>query len=105
MSTERLFADLLQELCDGKKTGALYVRIAEASEDLYRIFFVNGDIFHIRYGSAAGKDCLDIIEFYTLQGATYFEGVQPPVTERADMPGTKDIISLFRRLNKKITVK
>jgi hypothetical protein len=105
MSTERLFADILQELCDGKKTGALYVRIAEASEDLYRIFFVNGDIFHIRYGSAAGKDCLDIIEFYNLQGATYFEGVQPPVTERANIPETKEIISLFRRLNKKITAK
>lgn len=105
MSTERLFADVLQELHDEKKSGALYVRIAEASEDLYRIFFVKGDIFHIRYGSAAGKDCLDIIEFYTLQGATYFEGVQPPVTERTDMPGTKDIISLFRRFNKKIKMK
>ena len=48
MQTELDFADILQELYDAKKTGALYVRILETSEDLYRMFFKNGNICHVR---------------------------------------------------------
>jgi hypothetical protein len=33
MQTELYFADILQEIYDAKKTGALYVRIVETSED------------------------------------------------------------------------
>jgi hypothetical protein len=104
MPTERLFADILQELSDEKKTGALYVRIVETSEDLYRIFFRNGDIIHIRYGSAAGKDCLDIFEYYNLAGATYFDGINAPAVTASDLPDTKQIISMMRGLNKKVSV-
>jgi hypothetical protein len=104
MPTERFFADILQELSDAKKTGALYVRIVETSEDLYRIFFRNGDICYIRYGSAVGKDCLDIFEYYNLADVTYFDGINAPVVTASDLPETKQIISMMRDLNKKVTV-
>jgi hypothetical protein len=105
MPTERFFADILQELYDAKKTGALYVRIVETSEDLYRIFFKNGDIRHIRYGSAVGKDCLDILEFYNLAGATFFDGINAPEGVVSDLPETKQIISMMRGFSKKVTLR
>jgi hypothetical protein len=55
MPTELDFADILQEFYDTKKTGALYVRIVETSEDLYRLFFKDGKICHVRYGSARAR--------------------------------------------------
>jgi hypothetical protein len=41
MAQVKLFADLLQELRSGKKNGALYISIAEKSEDMAR-FRKNG---------------------------------------------------------------
>ena len=103
MQTELAFADILQELYDAKKTGALYVRIVETSEDLYRMFFKNGNICHVRYGSAVGRDCLDILEYYTLAGATFFDGINAP-TLTSDLPDTEQIISMMRGFNKKVTM-
>jgi len=106
MAAEKLFADLIKDIYDGKKSGALYVSTVETSEDLFRLYFKNGEIYHMRYGSASGSDCLDIVEYYTLHSATFFEGVRAP--ERIptmDLPPTKIIIALLRGLNKKVKIR
>jgi hypothetical protein len=106
MAAEKLFADLIQGIYEEKKTGALYVSTVEASEDLFRLYFKNGDIYHMRYGSASGSDCLDIVEYYTLHSATFFEGVRAP--ERIpsmNLPPTKIIIALLRGFNKKVKIR
>src|SRR5512144_1924920 len=105
MKTEFDLADILQELSETKKTGALYIRVLETSEDLYRIFFKNGNICHIRYGSAVGKDCLDILEYYNLVGAPFFDGINAPDRPASDLPDTEQIISMIRGLNKKVTMR
>lgn len=105
MKTELYFADILQELHDARRTGALYVRILETSEDLYRMFFKNGNICHIRYGSAVGRDCIDILEYYNLVGATYFDGMNAPYDATSELPDTEQIISAIRSFNKKVSMK
>lgn len=106
MAEEKLFADVIQGIYEGKKSGALYVSTVETSEDLFRIYFKNGEIYHMRYGSASGSDCLDIIEYYTLHSATFFEGIQAP--ERIpsmNLPPTKITIALLRGLDKKVKIR
>lgn len=94
MARERAFSEVLEELHEGRRTGALYVTIEETSEDLFRIYFEKGEIVFVRYGSAQGRDCLDIIEFYTLASASWFEGVAPPGGQRsADLPATAELIA------------
>ena len=80
-----------------RKTGALYVSIAEISEDMVRFYFRNGEIYHLRYGSAIGKDCLDIIEFYTLGSASFYEGFVAPDKPAKNLPKTDDIIAQLSR--------
>lgn len=105
MQTELYFADILKELYDAKKTGALYVRILETSENLYRMFFKKGNICHIRHGSAVGKDYLGILKHYNLVGATFFDGINAPGHTAADLPDTEQIISMMRGFNKKVTMR
>ena len=62
-------------------------------EYLYR----DGEIYHLRYGTAIGNDCLDILEFYTLGSASFFEGFTAPDKPAADMPKTDDIITRLSR--------
>ena len=97
MAPVKQFADLLQELQNGKKSGALYISIAEKSEDMARFYFRNGDLYHVRYGTAIGNDCLDILEFYTMNSASFYDGIAAPDTPARDLPATTDIIARFRK--------
>jgi hypothetical protein len=93
MARDILFADLLRELQRDRKAGALYVSIVEASEDNVRFYFRDGEIYYLRYGTAIGNDCLDILEFYTLGSASFFEGFEAPGKTVGDIPKTDDIIA------------
>ncbi len=97
MAQVKLFADLLQELRSGRKNGALYISIAEKSEDMARFYFRNGELYHVRYGTAIGNDCLDIMEFYTMNSASFYEGITAPDTPAKDLPATDAVIARFRK--------
>jgi hypothetical protein len=101
---ERTFDAVLKELHQGKKTGGLYIDMVEQSEDMLRVFFENGEISFIRYGSAVGNDVLDIIEYYNLYSATFFEGVTAPGKPVRNLPPTQAIIGRIESLHKKVKV-
>jgi len=105
MAEERYFADIIQDYLNERKSGALYVSAVETSEDLVRMYFKDGQIYHLRYGTAIGKDCLDILEFYNLYSAIFFEGIKAPVKPAEDLPSTKEIMSKIRQMDKKVKVK
>ncbi len=105
MADERMLGDVMKELQTAKKSGALYVSVVETSEDLVRIYFENGKIYHLRYGTAIGNDCLDILEFYNLYSATFFDGIKAPDKPATDLPGTDMIISKIMGFNKKVKVR
>ncbi len=105
MAEERVLGDMVKEICAAKKSGALYVDIVETSEDMFKIYFDNGKIYHIRYGSAIGNDCLEILEFYNLYSATFFEGIKAPGTPAKDLPSTDVIVAKFSSLNKKVKIR
>ena len=105
MAQERMFTDVIRELAEHKKSGALYVSVIETSEDLIRIYFEKGEIYHLRYGSAIGVDCLVILEYYNLYSATFFEGIKAPDTPAKNLPKTNAIIAKLSRFDKKVKVR
>lgn len=105
MATERLFADIVQEFLDAKKNGALYISVVEISEDLIRMYFKDGKIYHIRYGTAIGNDVLEVLEYYNLYGATFFEGITAPDKPATDLRPTNEIVEKIRQTGKKIKEK
>lgn len=104
MARDRFFSDVMQELRDGKKSGALFVGVRESSEDLIRIFFKNGEIYYLSYGSAIGQDCIDIIEFYTWQNATFFDGLTAPADTVASKFPTDKFIAMMKTTHKKVRI-
>ena len=102
--TERTFDTVLRELHRGKKTGGLYIDMVEQSEDMLKVFFENGEISFIRYGSAVGNDVLDILEYYNLYSATFYEGITAPGKPVRDLPPTLSIINRIESFHKKIKV-
>lgn len=104
MEKEQSFIEVIQDILTARKNGALYVNIVETSEDLLRMYFKDGQIYHCRYGTAIGNDCLDILEYYNLYSATFFEGIKAPDKPPADTPSTKEILTKIGQMNKKVKV-
>ena len=105
VAQERLLSDVMKDIHRERKSGALYLSMVETSEDLFRVYFEQGNIYHLRYGSASGRDCLDILEYYTIHSATYFDGIRAPGSPQTDLPPTAEIIERFTRMNKTIKIR
>jgi hypothetical protein len=101
MAVLTMFADVLQEHHTGKKTGALFVSVAEASENLIRFYFQEGTIYSISFGTARDRECLDIIDCYNLGKAVYFDGMKIASSSR-NLPETPEIIAAIRAAGKQV---
>lgn len=101
MATERLFADVLQECHDAKKTGALFVSVTAESENLIRFYFKDGEIIHLNYGPINDRECLDILDCYDLNKAVFFSSHKAPVTA-SNLPKTMSIIASIKKSGKKV---
>lgn len=104
MAKIRDFADMLKEFHEARKSGQLFVKVVESSEDLIRIYLKNGEIYYVSYGSAIGQDALDIIEYYTFDTATFVEGSAAPAGTAASKFQTEKFISLMRKADKSVRV-
>jgi hypothetical protein len=104
MAKDRLLADVLRDLHDGKKTGQLFVNVLQSSEDLIRIYIKSGEIHYFSYGSAIGQDAMDIVEYYTFANATFLEGSMAPAGTAVSRLSTLKFIDMMRKADKKVRV-
>lgn len=104
MPRDRFFAEVLEELQAAKKTGAYFINVKESSEDLIRIYIKTGELYALTYGSAVGQDAMDIIEYYSLQNATFFDGLAAPAGIVPLKVPMKKFIEMMRKAHKKVRV-
>lgn len=101
MAISKRFSDLLKDCQAGKRTGAVVVTVAEASDNLIRFYFHEGRIASISYGTAKDRDCLDIFDCYTPGKATYLDGMKAP-SFSTSLPETNEIIERIERTGKQV---
>lgn len=101
MAVLKEFADVLSEYHAARKNGALFVSVAAQSENLIRFYFKEGRVYHLSYGSAADRDCLDILDCYDLNKAVYFEGMKSAGSSPG-LPATEDLIAMIRKKGKRV---
>ncbi|MEK6697517.1 MAG: hypothetical protein AABZ10_00600 [Nitrospirota bacterium] len=101
---EKVLADVLQECHEKKKTGALYISVIAASENLVRFYFKDGEIYHLTYGPVKDRECLDILDCYDFGRIIFFTGLKAPDAAALDLPPTPAIIASLRTKAKKVQV-
>ena len=84
-------------------TGALFVTVAEASENLIRFYFNDGNIYSMSYGQAKDKECIEILDCYDLGKVVYFDGLKAP-SPSPGLPSTGEITALVRKSGKQVQV-
>ncbi len=103
MAIVKLFADVLEEYHQNKKTGAMFVEIAGKSENLVRFFFKDGNLCSLSFGPAKDRECIDILDCYEFQKVVLFDGMKSP-TVCDNLPPIKDIIEKMRACGKKVEI-
>lgn len=101
MALLKAFADVLQEYRDAKKSGALFVSVAAASENLVRFYLKDGEVCYVSFGPLKDRECYDVLDCYDFGKAVYFDGMKPPAIS-ADLPKTEEMIEKFRKLGKQV---
>lgn len=103
MAVIKLFADVVEEYHQNKKTGAMFVSIAGKSENLVRFFFKDGDICNLSFGPVRDRECIDILDCYDFEKVVLFDGMKAPsVCE--NLPTTREIIDKMRACGKKVEI-
>jgi len=99
---ETLFADVLQELHESRKTGALFVSVVQSKEYLVRFWFEGGEIRRLSYGPLRGKACMELLDCYDFGKAIFYEGMKTTLNTDRQMPRTPGIIVDIRNTGKTI---
>lgn len=97
-----LFADVLQEFCAKKKTGALFMVVLQNVDHMVRVYFESGEILHLSCGPLKGKECLEQFARYDFGMAVFLTGMKPPRVPESDLPMTSRVISMVKSTGKTI---
>lgn len=97
MARDRFFFDVLKELHDARLTGAYFITTKESSEDLFKIYIKDGELVAVTYGSAAGQDAIEILEYYRLQNGTFFKDFAMPANTMPLKFPMKKFIDMMRK--------
>lgn len=103
MAVVKLFADVLEEYHQNKKTGAIFVEIAGKSENLIRFYFKDGNLCNLSFGPMKDRECIDVLDCYDFQKVVLFEGMKAP-SVCANLPPTGEIIEKMRACGKKVEI-
>jgi hypothetical protein len=97
-----LFADVLQELHEDRKTGALFVTVVQSTQYLVRFWFENGEIRRLSYGPLRGGECMELLDCYDFGNAIFYDGMKTPFGADRQIPRTPGFISDLRKTGKTI---
>ena len=103
MAVVKLFADVLEEYHQSKKTGAIFVEIAGKSENLIRFYFKDGNLCNLSFGPMKDRECIDVLDCYDFQKVVLFDGMKAP-SVCTNLPPTGEIIEKMRACGKKVEI-
>ena len=87
---EKNLGEVIEEISAEGKTGILSISVKN-DNCLFKVFFRNGNIYHITHGTCRDSECLYKIPALDMDAGFFMSGAQVEI-KNADMPVTQDII-------------
>jgi hypothetical protein len=91
-------ADIATNLHQGKRTGLLTLRVVQ-SNSLFKMFFREGQVYHISYGAAKGAECLSNIDALEFSDYSFIADIKLDIPG-GSLPTTPDIIKHLQVVDK-----
>ncbi len=93
-------ADIVTHLHQGRKTGLLTLRVVQSS-NLFKMFFREGNIYHISYGNIKGAECLTNIDALDFSDYSFITDIKLDISG-GGLPATPEIIKLLQMVEKMV---
>lgn len=90
-------SDLIADINRTRKTGLLSINI-RGSTNLFKMFFKEGEIYHIAYGNYKGHECLSNLDTLDFSEYSFISDIKLDL--KSDIPPTAQIIQLFKVIGK-----
>lgn len=94
-------ADIIEKLHKEKKTGMLNIAMT-SDKMLFKIYFKNGEIYHISYGFKKGMESLKSIFDKELSVGNFIPDVALDLISN-DLPKTREIIEFLKNTNLRLS--
>jgi hypothetical protein len=91
-------SDVATDVHQKKKTGLLSVSV-KGSNSLFKIFFRNGDIYHISHGTSKGNDCLAGLAQLEFSDCTFVPDIRLEING-ANLPPTGAVLRSLQGVSK-----
>lgn len=94
---------VVSDLSQKKKTGMLSVMV-KVTNQLFKIYFADGVIYHLFYGDRRNSDCFIDFEKIEFSDCFFFSGAKANSSERINIP-TSEIIRRIKAAKKSVVCK
>lgn len=94
---------VISDFSQKKKTGMLSVMV-KVTNQLFKIYFADGEIYHLFYGDRRNAECFIDFEKIEFSDCFFFSGAKANTNERINLP-TSEIIRRIKAANKSVVCK
>ncbi len=94
---------VVSDISQKKKTGMLSVMV-KVSNQLFKIYFADGEIYHLFYGNRKNSDCFSDLDKIEFSDCFFFSGAKSNTSEKINIP-TSEIIRRLKDSNKAVVCK
>ena len=97
---EKNLGEVIEEISAEGKTGILSISVKN-DNCLFKVFFRNGNVYHITHGTCRDSECLYKIPALDMDAGFFMSGAQVDI-KTVDIPGTQDIIKEAKNSQKMV---
>jgi hypothetical protein len=95
-------SDLITDINRTRKTGLLSINI-RGSSNLFKMFFKEGETYHIAFGNYKGSECLSNLDTLDFSEYSFISDIKLDL--KSDIPPTAQIVQLFKVIGKVVEEK
>jgi hypothetical protein len=88
-------SEVVADINRGKKTGILSIAIQGDDKNLFKIFFKDGDVYHLTCGAQKDSDCLGQCDTLDFLSCSFLPNAKSDAARSANLPVTSEIIRLL----------
>jgi hypothetical protein len=104
MNMKMTLSEIVADINRGKKTGILSIAIRGDDKNLLKIFFKDGDVYHLTCGAQKDFDCLGQCDTLDFSSSSFLPNAKSDVARSASLPATSEIIRILEKKNVPIEV-
>jgi hypothetical protein len=101
---EMTLFEVVADINRNKKTGILSIAIKGDDKNLLKMFFKDGDVYHLTCGSQKDADCVSKCDTMDFSSCSFLPNAKAEASQNASLPPTSVIIQMLEKKNARVVI-